>query len=202
MQYGEPEFQRIYADFQPRILRYMGRMVGEREAEDLTQEVFVKVNRALAGFRGESSLSTWLYRIATNAALDRRRSPSFQRSDSYSLADDAGEAGDEAETGGGEARPGERAPSAEQQLIRREMNECIRDFVERLPDNYRTPLVLSELEGLKNGEIAEILGVSLDTVKIRLHRARAKLKRELMAYCDPAWVEDNEFLPDLRCALG
>jgi RNA polymerase sigma-70 factor (ECF subfamily) len=58
MQYGEPEFQRIYADFQPRILRYMGRMVGEREAEDLTQEVFVKVNRALAGFRGESSLST------------------------------------------------------------------------------------------------------------------------------------------------
>jgi RNA polymerase sigma-70 factor (ECF subfamily) len=82
------------------------------------------------------------------------------------------------------------------------MNECIRDFVERLPDNYRTPLVLSELEGLKNGEIAEILGVSLDTVKIRLHRARAKLKRELMAHCDPAWVEDNEFLPDLRCALG
>jgi RNA polymerase sigma-70 factor (ECF subfamily) len=202
MQHGELEFQRIYADFQPRILRYMGRMVGEREAEDLTQEIFVKVNRALAGFRGESSLSTWLYRIATNAALDRRRSPSFQRSAPDSLADDAGETDNEAETGGREARPGERAPSAEQQLIRREMNECIRDFVERLPDNYRAALVLSELEGLKNGEIAEILGVSLDTVKIRLHRARAKLKRELMAHCDPAWVEDNEFLPDLRCALG
>jgi RNA polymerase sigma-70 factor (ECF subfamily) len=201
MQYGELEFQSIYTDFQPKILRYMKRMVGEREAEDLTQEIFVKVNRALAGFRGESSLSTWLYRIATNAALDRRRSSSFQWSALYSLADDVGETGDETEAGGREARAGEGTSSAEQQLIRREMNECIRDFVERLPDNYRTALVLSELEGLKNGEIAEILGVSLDTVKIRLHRARAKLKRELMAHCDPAWVEGNEFLPDLRCAL-
>jgi RNA polymerase sigma-70 factor (ECF subfamily) len=202
MQHSELEFQRIYADFQPKILRYMGRMVGEREAEDLTQEVFVKVDRALDGFRGESSLSTWLYRIATNAALDRRRSPSFQRSAPYSLADDAGETGDEAETAGREARVGEGAPSAEQQLIRREMSECIRDFVERLPDNYRTALVLSEMEGLKNGEIAEVLGVSLETVKIRLHRARAKLRKELMAHCDPAWVENNEFLPDLRCILG
>ena len=201
MQSGELEFRRIYADFQPRILRYMGRMVGEREAEDLTQEVFVKVNRALDGFRGESSLSTWLYRIATNAALDRRRSPSFRRSTPRELADEAGEMGDEAESGRGEARAGERAPSAEEQLVRKEMNECIRDYVEKLPDNYRTTLVLSELEGLKDGEIAEILGVSLETVKIRLHRARAKLKRELMLHCDAVWVEDNEFLPDLRCVL-
>ena len=200
MQHGEPEFQTIYADFQPRILRYMGRMVGEREAEDLTQEVFVKVNRALAGFRGESSLSTWLYRIATNAALDRRRSPSFQRTNLLRLVGDVSEAGEEAEPGG-EACARERAPSAEQQLIRKEMNECIRDFVEKLPDNYRTTLVLSELEGLKNGEIAAILGVSLDTVKIRLHRARAKLKRDLMLHCDAVWIEDNDFLPDLRCAL-
>ena len=200
MQHGELEFQSIYADFQPRILRYMGRMVGEREAEDLTQEIFVKVNRALASFRGESSLSTWLYRIATNAALDRRRSPSFRRTTLLRLVDDVSEAGEEAEPGG-EARAGERALSAEQELIRKELNECIRDFVEKLPDNYRTPLVLSELEGLKNGEIAEIMGVSLDTVKVRLHRARAKLKRELMLHCDPVWVEDNEFLPDLRCVL-
>ena len=201
MEHSELEFQTIYADFQPKILRYMGRMVGGHEAEDLTQEIFVKVNRALAGFRGESSLSTWLYRIATNAALDRRRSPSFQRSAPYRLADDASKAGDEAETSGREARAMEKTPSAEQQLIRKEMNECIRDFVEKLPEAYRTTLVLSELEGLKNSEIAEILGVSLDTVKIRLHRARARLKKELMTHCDAYWIEDNEFLPDLRCAL-
>jgi RNA polymerase sigma-70 factor (ECF subfamily) len=199
MEHSELEFRRIYADFQPKILRYMGRMVGEREAEDLTQEVFVKVNRALTGFRGESSLSTWLYRIATNAALDRRRSPSFQHSAPYQL-DDASQAG-EAEAGSGDVQAGEKAPSAEEQLIRQEMNACIRDFVERLPENYRTTLVLSELEGFKNNEIAEILGISLETVKIRLHRARAKLKKELVTHCDVSWIEENEYLPDLRCAF-
>ena len=81
------------------------------------------------------------------------------------------------------------------------MNECIRDFIEKLPEAYRTVLVLGELEGLRNKEIAEILGVTLDTVKIRLHRAREKLKEELVAHCDSYWIEGNEFVPDLRYAL-
>ena len=73
------EFEQIHADFRPKIQRYLIRLVGEQEAEDLTQEVFVKVSRALKNFRGESQLSTWLYRIATNTALDRIDSPSYQR---------------------------------------------------------------------------------------------------------------------------
>ncbi|MFC1614924.1 sigma-70 family RNA polymerase sigma factor, partial [Gemmatimonadota bacterium] len=60
------EFQKIYKDFQPKIQRYLIRFVGESEAEDLTQEVFIKVNKALKGFKGESQLSTWIYSIATN----------------------------------------------------------------------------------------------------------------------------------------
>src|SRR5574342_539452 len=72
------ELQEIYDAFQPRILRYLTRLVGQFEAEDLTQEVFVKAGQALGSFRGESQLSTWIYRIATNAALDRLRSRSFQ----------------------------------------------------------------------------------------------------------------------------
>ena len=63
------------------------------------------------------------------------------------------------------------------------MNACIREFIERLPPNYKMVMVLSELEGFKNDEIAEILGLSLDTVKIRLHRAREKLRKELEAGC-------------------
>ena len=74
---------------------------------------------------------------------------------------------------------GEEKPSVETSLIRKEMNECIRDFIENLPANYRTVVILSELEELRGNEIAEILGISLDTVKIRLHRARAKLKEQL-----------------------
>jgi len=72
------EFQEIYADFQPKILRYMARMIGEGEAEDITQEVFIKLSHTLKTFRGESSLSTWIYRIATNTALDRLRSPTAE----------------------------------------------------------------------------------------------------------------------------
>jgi RNA polymerase sigma-70 factor (ECF subfamily) len=77
------------------------------------------------------------------------------------------------------------------------MNDCIRDFVARLPENYRAVLVLSEFEGLKNAEISEILGITLDTVKIRLHRARKRLKEELETHCDPYWLVENEFAPDL-----
>jgi DNA-directed RNA polymerase specialized sigma24 family protein len=80
-------FQKVYEAFQPKILRYLKRLAGEEEAEDLTQDVFVKVSRSLGGFRGEAKLSTWLYRIATNAVLDRMRSPSYKRSVKNSLPD-------------------------------------------------------------------------------------------------------------------
>src|SRR5574342_1048299 len=73
------EFPKIYAGFQQKILRYLTRLVGEADAEDLAQEVLIKVSEALPNFRGESQLSTWIYRIATNTALDRLRSPSYQR---------------------------------------------------------------------------------------------------------------------------
>jgi len=194
---SELDFQIIYDAFQPRILRYLMRLVGESEAEDLTQEVFVKVAHALDTFRGESKLSTWLYRIATHVALDRLRSPSFQRIAPIRLADELLETG-EAEIEDRDVWTGDKTPSVEQQFVRKEMNECIRDFIGHLPENYRTVLVLSEMEELSNKEISEILGVSLETVKIRLHRARKKLKEELETHCDAYWLEDNPFVPDLR----
>jgi RNA polymerase sigma-70 factor (ECF subfamily) len=197
---SELEFQNIYDAFQPRILRYLIRMVGENEAEDVTQEIFVKVSQALENFRGESKLSTWLYRIATNAALDRLRSPSFQRIAQKKLSDDSIEKS-EVEPGDKDISTGETTPSVEQQFVRKEMNKWIRDFIEELPENYRTVVVLSELEGLSNTEIAEVLGVTLDTVKIRLHRARAKLKKELETHCDFYRDERNEFACDLKSAF-
>lgn len=71
---GKRSFQEIYERFQPGILRFLSRLVGEEEAEDVAQEVFLRVDRGLEGFRGESSIGTWIYRIARNAALDRLRS--------------------------------------------------------------------------------------------------------------------------------
>ncbi|HEX3035325.1 MAG TPA: sigma-70 family RNA polymerase sigma factor [Thermodesulfobacteriota bacterium] len=196
----ELDFQNIYDTFQPKIHRYLTRLVGEYEAEDLTQEVFVKISQRLKSFRGESQLSTWVYRIATNAALDKVRSPSFQqmvqkRSLSNSIAEGEIEIEDKV------VWTGEKITSVDQQLIRKEMNDCIRNFIEKLPENHKTILVLSELEGLQAREIAEILQISLDTVKIRLHRAKAKLKKELETHCSFYRDERNELACDLKSAF-
>jgi RNA polymerase sigma-70 factor (ECF subfamily) len=195
MQGNRLEFGEIYNEFHERMHRYLERMVGRDDADDITQEVFVKVNAGLQGFEGESQLSTWIYRIATNAALDRLRSRSFQQSSqrvSLSSTDEEGE---------GELEDvSVRATSltAEREAIRKEMTECIREFVDKLPENYRTVIILSELKDLKNQDIADILGISLDTVKIRLHRARAKLKEVFEAGCTFYRDENNELACDRK----
>ncbi len=187
------DFREIYTTFQPKILGYLSRMLGGNEAEDLTQEVFVKVDKALRNFRGESQLSTWIYRIATNTALDRLRSASFKQQERESiLGDPASENLTEPEDKN--VWTGEKKPDTDQQLIRQEMNSCIREYIDQLPDDHRAVMLLSEVEGFKNREIAEILDVSLDTVKIRLHRARAGLKESLGNHCN--------FYLDERSELG
>ncbi len=181
MSYDELEFQKIHETFRPKIHRYLTRLVGEHEAEDLTQEVFAKVSRALETFRGESQLSTWLYRIATNAAIDKMRSFSFRQDAQSSSLDDSNEDEDR------DIWTGEEPPLLEQQFMRKERYQCFGNFVENLPPHYRTVVVLSELGELSNKEIAQVLGLSLDAVKIRLHRGRARLFRELKTHCK---VED------------
>jgi RNA polymerase sigma-70 factor (ECF subfamily) len=190
MEVGHPAFPEIYAEFQPKILRYLSRMAGETEAEDLTQEVFARVASSLESFRGEAQLSTWLYRIATNAALDRLRGMPKQPTVELDQAAE-GMADKNAWTG-------EKKPAVESQVYRDEMNECIRGFIAGLPENYRSVMLLADFEGLKNEEIADVLGLTLDTVKIRLHRARERLKEELVAHCGPEWLENNEFLPEMK----
>jgi RNA polymerase sigma-70 factor (ECF subfamily) len=186
-------FQAIFDEFQPKILRFVINMIGEADAEDVTQEIFIKVNQALPDFRGESKLSTWLYRIATNAALDRMRSPAYQQKASTITAEIV-----EGEVDDRNIWTGEKVPVLEWQLVRKEMADCIQDFIRKLPKNYRIVLALSELEGLSNQEVADVLGVTTGTVKIRLHRAREQLKKDLIANCPSYWVEGNEFLPDLK----
>lgn len=187
-------FQDIYNAFRPRILRYLSRMVGEDEAEDLTQEVFIKIDRALKTFRGESLMSTWIYQIATNAALDKLRSPYFREEHGKSFSVEAVERNEEDK----DPLTEEEMASADQRVILLEMNGCIREIIDTLPGVYRSVIVLSELEGLKNQEIAEVLGVTLQTVKIRLHRGRAMLKKELSTACVFYRDDRNEFACDRK----
>lgn len=173
------DFQTVYDEFHTKIRRYLERMIGPADCDDATQDVFAKVSVGLAQFRGEASLSTWIYRVATNAAYDRLRSRSSHSHADVPI-DDAAPVED-------------RAPGVEQRLVRREMNECIGEYIDRLPASYRSVVVLSEHEGLTNAEIAEALGVSLDTVKIRFHRARARLRKELGGGCNFYRDDRNEF---------
>jgi len=190
----ELRFQQVYDEYHAKIFRYLTRVVGQSEAEDLTQEVFVKVGQSLETFRGEAQLSTWIYRIATNAALDRLRQPSVRHGGEKLLPVES-IAEIKADQ---DIRTGELKASTEQKLIRSEMNGCIREIIQALPERYRAVIVLSELEGLKDGEIAEILGVTLQAAKVRLHRARARLREELAAACVFYRDERNELACDRK----
>jgi len=178
MDHFTEDFQTIHASYRPRICRYLARLVGQGEAEDLAQEVFVRVSRGLPDFRGDSKLSTWIYRIATNVATDRLRSRSFRETQrDKANPPDGGSVEDV------DALPEEKNPSLERQLMREQMSSCVHDYINTLPENYRAVVTLSEIEGLANQEIAEILGLTLDVVKIRLHRGRVRLKEKLRTGC-------------------
>src|SRR6266567_6533821 len=107
-----PAFPEVYAMFHPKILRYLANLLGEDDAEDLAQIVFLKVHDGLKDFRGEAKLSTWIYRIATNVAADRARSASF-RERPHSKADLL----TVAETEDTNTWTGEKAPAMDEELV-------------------------------------------------------------------------------------
>src|SRR5512140_1722753 len=110
-------FTDIYQEFQPKILRYLSNLVDEADAADLTQTVFLKVSRSLDSFRGESSLATWIYRIATNTAHDHFASSLARQKNAEQLFSDDGSVDDLPDNG---------FPGTDREYIRREMNACIR----------------------------------------------------------------------------
>jgi RNA polymerase sigma-70 factor (ECF subfamily) len=193
MEEGQRDFQEIYVEYYPKIVGYVRRLVGGLDAEDAAQEVFVKISQALDRFRGESSLATWIYRIATNTALDHVRKASSHKTIQLPEEDLV--------PSGTDSIPRDNEPRLDTVLIRKDMNECIRGLVNELPENYRTVLVLSDLEGFTNAEIGDILGISLDTVKIRLHRARLALRKSMDRTCELYHDERNELSCDRKPAV-
>jgi len=183
------EFDQIYQEFQPKIYRYLSGLCNETDALDLTQTVFLKVSRSLDDFRGDSSLATWIYRIATNTAHDYAASALSRQRGAELFFDEEGSVDDLHDPD---------FPGTDRQYIRREMNACIRGLVDQLPENYRTVLLLSDYEELSNQEIAETLGISLDTVKVRLHRGRTHLRKSMECNCSFYHDERNEIMCDRK----
>jgi RNA polymerase sigma-70 factor, ECF subfamily len=142
------------------------------EALDLSQEVFLRVFRTIHGFRGQSALRTWIYRIVVNQARNRQRWwRRRHRSQQVSLDEHIRDYGDFPEQNDGE--------SPDRLLGRKELAERIRTALDRLPFDQRTALVLREIDGLSYEEIGFSLGIAVGTVKSRLARAREALRAQL-----------------------
>jgi RNA polymerase sigma-70 factor (ECF subfamily) len=145
-------------------------------AEDLTQETLLRAHRKSSTLDDRSRLVPWLYRIATNICRDRFRQASYrQRPGSL----DSDEASDESPA----QHVADSAPRLDKVMEQKEMSACVQGYLAGLSDPYRAVILLHDAEGLTNPEIAEMLDVSLATVKIRLHRARAKLRDALDRAC-------------------
>jgi len=188
------DFSDVFREYQHPIYNYLLRMTQNKIfAEELTQETFIRVHRSLPSFRGEASISTWIYRIATNISLDHfKRSATRQDSQAVSL--------DEIELEG-EWVADRSSTSPEQLAAQSEMSECVQSFIHRLSPSYRAVLVLHDLQGLKNREISDVLDIPLSTVKIRLHRARNKLRESLNKGCDFNQDEQNVFVCEPKAEI-
>jgi RNA polymerase sigma-70 factor (ECF subfamily) len=170
----EDGFEELVRRYQRPIVAYVYRMVGDYDAAlDLTQEVFIKVYNSLARYRAEYKFSTWIYRIAHNAAIDhlRRHNTRFE--------DLERESGDGS---GSYERPlASGAPTPEQLSERSERRAEIEEVVENLSPAYRELITLRHALDFSYDEIAEVTGLPLGTVKNRIFRAREAMREELLS---------------------
>jgi RNA polymerase sigma-70 factor (ECF subfamily) len=180
---GEADrFRALYDANHERVHRVLGRIAGPQEADDLTQIVFAKAAKALPQFRGDAKASSWLYQISTHVASDWLRSRSAHEAKATVPLPEIPDAA--AEQGLASVAPLDLQPSPEQALVRKDIRDCIRGEIAPLSEGHQAVLILGELGGLSDGEVAQALGISLVNAKVRLHRARAQLKQAIQARCD------------------
>jgi len=175
-------FEDVAEELSEPLRRYLERLVGDSSiADDLLQDTLLKIARALPGFEGRSSVKTWAFTIATRVATDH-----FRRPQNRAQMIDIDETAQSLDT------------ETDQKLVVDEMNSCIREVIDSLPEDYRTALVLHDFEEQTAAQVAEIAGCSVATAKIRIHRARRRLKEALDEECRFYRDADNVFRCDRR----
>ena len=164
-------FESLYRAQAGRLYSLLVRMTGSAEdAEDLLQDVFVQAHRKLASYRGESSLGTWLYRMAVNHCLDHLRGKQTRMARATDSLD--------AESA---PEPAAAAPRLPEAITRIDLERAIA----QLPDGCRAAFILHDVDGLEHREVAAALGVSEGTSKSQVHKARMKLRVLLQAVVPP-----------------
>ena len=168
---GDPRaFEELVRGYQHRVYGVALRMLhSPAEAEDIAQEVFLRVHRSIGEFRGDAKLSTWLYGIASNLCLNRLASASRRR---MHLDEDV------------VMQAPSDVPDVTATLERSEVEAALHQAIAELPDERRLVIVLRDLEGLSYEEIGEVLALEPGTVRSRLHRARMDLKAKLERFTE------------------
>jgi RNA polymerase sigma-70 factor (ECF subfamily) len=155
-------FEELYRTYAARLFSLACRMLGNTaDAEDLLQEIFLTAHRKLESFRGDSSLGTWLYRLATNQCLDHLRSRAARAGSVTGTLDDEPALDDAGSRG-----------LAERTVAKMDLERALA----RLPEGCRAAFVLHDIEGLEHREVAEVLGIAEGTSKSQVHKARLRLR--------------------------
>lgn len=179
MIHRDPELPDYLLDHRGAIRRYILSLTKDSaEADDLTQETYLRAQAGLHALRSEVKALPWLYRIATNVSYDRFRQASYRQSQSAKEIIEA----EDSDPSSAASIPDD-GPRLDLAMEQDEMSACVQQYVARLSDQYRSVILLHDTQGLTNPEIAEMLDLSLATVKIRLHRARKRLRDALDRAC-------------------
>lgn len=166
---GRPDFDEVVENHSGLVYNVALKMMGKPEdAEEVAQDAFLSAYRAYDRFRGESKVTTWLYRITVNAALQRLRREKRARELTRTGLDDV-------EIPDWSGTPDRSASNSE-------LGDKLRDGIAMLPEDFRTAVVLRDVEGLSNAEAAEVAGVTVASFKSRLHRGRVLLRKHLEEY--------------------
>ena len=167
-------FEALIGEHQKRIFSIAFRVAGNPEdAADMAQEVLIKIFRNLGKFQGNSKFSTWVYRVATNTCLDELKK--LRRHTAYSLDQEL-----ETEEGSVAAELADEAPTPEESAERRDLQRVVSEAIGMLSEDHKKAILLRDMQGFSYEEIANILQCSVGTVKSRINRARAQLKKILI----------------------
>lgn len=163
-------FEQLISAHENKMYAVALRMCGNREdAQDCLQEAMLRVYRAMSGFKGQSSFSTWVYRITMNSCLDELRRRKSRTATSLDAMLENGFA------------PSDEGDTPEQSSLRSEQRRALEQAIAKLPEDMRAAIVLRDIQGCSYDEIAEALNANVGTIKSRISRGREKLRAALLA---------------------
>ncbi|WP_027621308.1 sigma-70 family RNA polymerase sigma factor [Acetivibrio clariflavus] len=183
---GELEaFEQLIIGCQKKVFNIAFRMVGNYDdANELAQEVFIKAFRSIKNFKGDSSFSTWIYRITANVCLDELRKRKNRTI--VSLDQDI-----ELNDGDVKRQMPDNAPTPDMEAESNEVKSIVNESIQQLPDDYKSMIILRDIQGFSYDEISKIVNCPEGTVKSRINRARQALKKILQAKKE---LFDDEFV--------